>query len=151
MDIRIAPERADTPEALALLEAGDAYAAALYPAESNHMIDASTLMQPHIAFFVARVDGMAAATGAAARYDGYGEIKRMYVMPQYRGLGLGKRMLEHVCAHMRAQGLPFARLETGVISVEARTLYERAGFTLIGPFGDYRPDPNSVFYELALG
>jgi putative acetyltransferase len=151
MQIQIAPERADTPEALVMLEAGDAYAASLYPAESNHLLDASTLMQPHIAFFVARVDGVAAATGAAAHYAGYGEIKRMYVMPQYRGLGLGRRMLAHVCAHMRAAGLPFARLETGVASVEARTLYERAGFAMIDPFGDYHADPNSVFYELALG
>lgn len=150
MRITIAPERPDTPEALAILNASDAYAAALYPAESNHLLDVAALTEPHVTFLVARVEGRAAATGAAVRYDGYGEIKRMFVLPQYRGLGIGRRMLDELCDRIRAGGLLLARLETGIHQPSALSLYERAGFRRIGPFGSYSGDPLSVFYELHL-
>ena len=52
--IEIAVENPDQAEVHALLAASDAYMASLYPAESNHMVDVSTLKQPHVTFLVAR-------------------------------------------------------------------------------------------------
>jgi ribosomal protein S18 acetylase RimI-like enzyme len=77
----------------------------------------------------------------------YGEIKRMYVRPVFRGQGLAKLMVEHLAAHAREQGVKVLRLETGIHQVEAIGLYERMGFNRIGPFGPYRDDPLSRFYE----
>ena len=150
MLITIASERPDTPEVLAILAASDTFAASLYPAESNHLIDAAALLAPHVLFLVARVDGVAAATGAVVGYDEYGEIKRLFVLPPYRRLGLGRRMLHALLDHLRAHGFSMARLETGIYNTEALALYERAGFVKVDPFGDYVEDPLSVFYEIHL-
>jgi putative acetyltransferase len=150
MHITVAPERPDTLEVLAILTASDTFAASIYPAESNHMMDPTALLEPDVFFLVARVDGVAAATGAVVCYAGYGEIKRMFVLPHYRGLGLGRRVLQALLDHLRRQGVSLARLETGIYNVEALGLYERAGFQKVGPFGDYAEDSFSVFYELRL-
>jgi putative acetyltransferase len=48
-------------------------------------------------------------------------------------------------------GLRQARLETGVAQREALGLFEKAGYRLRGPFGDYRDDRLSVFMEKDLG
>ena len=62
------------------------------------------------------------------------------------------RTLEALIAHARSEGLARLSLETGVqpTFIAARGLYARAGFVECGPFGDYRPDPNSVFLTIDL-
>ena len=74
----------------------------------------------------------------------------MYVMPEFRGLQLGRRMLEELEARARSSGLQVARLETGVAQPEALGLYERAGYQRRGPFGSYPEDPLCVFMEKSL-
>jgi putative acetyltransferase len=128
----------------------DAYAAALYPAESNHMVDAALLAQPHVIFCVARQHGRALGCGAAVLCEGYAELKRMYVHEDARGLGLGARILAHLEAEVACHGVRTLRLETGVVSHPARRLYEKSGYAQIGPFGEYWDDPLSVFYEKTL-
>ena len=71
----------------------------------------------------------------------------MYVRPQFRGLGLGKLMLQHLADYARQQGVAVLRLETGIYQPEAIGFYERYGFQRIPPFGAYKEDPLSVFYE----
>ena len=146
--IRIDIENPDQPEVAELLEAGDAYMASLYPAESNHMLDIASLQRPGVIFLVARVDGRALGCGAVVSSgDGWAEIKRMFVSPQARGLKLGRRLLERIDAIARENGERRLRLETGGKQPEALALYRSAGFTEIGPFGAYRPDPLSLFME----
>jgi putative acetyltransferase len=74
----------------------------------------------------------------------------MYVRPSYRGRGFGKRLLDHLAAYSLQQGVGVLRLETGIYQTEALSLYERYGFQRIGPFGGYREDPLSVFFEKRL-
>lgn len=148
--LQIASESPLAPEVAELFALSDAYAAALYPAESNHMVDAPLLAQPHVIFCVARQDGRALGCGAAVLYDDYAEIKRMYVHEEARGLGLGACILAHLEGEAAGRGVRTLRLETGVISHPARRLYEKCGYRRIGPFGDYGDDPLSVFYEKRL-
>jgi ribosomal protein S18 acetylase RimI-like enzyme len=75
----------------------------------------------------------------------------MYVRPEFRGMGFAKLMLNHLSDYAREQGISLLRLETGIHQHEAIGLYERMGFQRVPPFGDYKPDPNSVFFEKALG
>jgi GNAT superfamily N-acetyltransferase len=82
--------------------------------------------------------------------EAYGEIKRMYVRPRWRGRGYGHRILERLEAHARERGIRLLRLETGIGLVEAITLYERTGFAVCPPFGPYRDDPLSACYEKRL-
>lgn len=151
MSITITPERPDTPDASALVEELDKYLLPLYPIESHHGLDVSQLLAEQIAFFVLRVDGAPAGCGAVKFYGSeYGEVKRMFVRPDYRGQGLSKRMLSFLEEYTHAQGIPLLRLETGFLQDEAISLYRRMGFVEIGPFGPYKPDPLSLFFEKRL-
>jgi putative acetyltransferase len=148
-------ETPDQPEVRDMLARLDAYCAALYPAESNHLLDVASLMQGDVLFLVARdVDG--AAVGCAAlvnrQHDGsvYGEIKRMFVDERKRGLGTGRKLIEHLVMFARMSGLSLLRLETGIHQPEAIGLYERMGFERRAPFGDYQDDPLSLFMEMPL-
>lgn len=141
-------ETPDQPEVRAMLDKLDAYCAALYPAESNHLMDIASLMQGDVLFLVARdVEGRAVGCAALVNRGGYGEVKRMYVDEARRGLGTGRQLLEHLAMFARMSGLQQLKLETGIHQPEAIGLYERFGFTRCEPFGDYRPDPLSLFME----
>jgi putative acetyltransferase len=143
--IVIAP--ADPAGAADLIRELDAYQASLYPAESNHLLPLESLRQANVTFLVARVEGAIAGCGAFVRHADYAEIKRMFVSPHFRGLKLGRRLLEEIETRIRAHGLTLARLETGISQPEALGLYASAGYVRCGPFGDYQEDPLSVFME----
>jgi ribosomal protein S18 acetylase RimI-like enzyme len=151
MTITITPERPDTADAAQLIAELDAYLMPLYPIESHHGYDVGKLLREGVAFFVIRHHDAAAGCGGIQIFGGaYGELKRMYVRPAFRGLGLAKRLLDHLSAYARERTIPLLRLETGIHQHEAIGLYERAGFRRIAPFPPYVDDPLSVFYEKAL-
>lgn len=76
----------------------------------------------------------------------------MYTLETARRSGVGRALIDHVIAAACDQGLRRLSLETGSwpYFAPARALYVSAGFVECGPFGDYRPDPNSVFMTLDL-
>jgi putative acetyltransferase len=150
-DMKIQAETPDQPEVRALLARLDAYCAALYPAESNHLMDIRSLTGPDVVFLVARDDaGRAAGCGALVSRDSYGEIKRMFVDPACRGRGIAAALMDELSARAAALGIRQLNLETGIHQPEAIALYRRAGFARCAPFGDYLSDPLSVFMGKAL-
>jgi putative acetyltransferase len=152
MPITIVQERPDTPEAVALIAELEAFLNPLYPPESRHGLSVEALIAQGVDFFVARREGAAAGCGGLLCVDrDYAEVKRMYVRPAHRGQGLGALILGRLEQHALARGLPVLRLEMGVTQPAAQRLYERFGFRQIPPFGPYRPDPLSLFYEKRLG
>jgi putative acetyltransferase len=141
-------ERPDQPDVVALIEALDAYANALYPPESNHLLDIAALCDPAVTFLVVRDGSTAVGCGAVLRDPrGWGEVKRMYVRPDQRGRGIGSRVLAAIEEIACRDDVPLLRLETGIHNTEALALYRRKGFVDCAPFGDYAPDPLSVFME----
>ena len=109
------------------------------------------LIAESVAFFVIRTDGQPAGCGGIKLFGTeFGELKRMYVRPQFRGSGLGKRLIDHLAAYACEQRVALLRLETGIYQREAISLYERVGFYRIPPFGAYRPDLLSLCYEKPL-
>jgi putative acetyltransferase len=134
-----------------LIAALDRYLSSLYPPASNHFLDLEQLSQPDVRFFVARRGGAPLACGAL-RIDaaGYGEVKRMYVAPGARGAGLGRAILACIEDQAAREGLALMRLETGIHQAAARALYRSGGYAECAPFGEYRPDPLSVFMEKRL-
>lgn len=151
MPVTIAREPVRQPEVLRLLEMSDAYMADLYPAESNHLLDVSSLEKPGVEFFVARNDGRIVGCCALVDAgDGTAEIKRMFVDPESRGLSIGRRLMEMLDSAGREMGLVAIRLETGISQPEALGLYRRFGYVEIGPFGTYKADPLSLFMEKRL-
>jgi putative acetyltransferase len=150
--IEIAPASPRAPEALALLRQSDAYFAALYPAESNHLLDVDELDRPEVSFLLARREGSALGCGALVLGPsvGEGELKRLFVVPEARGLGVGREVLLALEALARGGGVRVLRLETGVAQPESLGLYRDHGYAERGPFGGYGPDPLSVFMERIL-
>jgi GNAT superfamily N-acetyltransferase len=148
MTIDIVMERPDAPDAIMLIEELETHLAPFYPATSRHGYSVEKLIQQGVAFFVTRQDGVPAGCGGVQFFGSeYGELKRMFVRPQFRRLGLAKLMLNHLEAYAREHGVVVLRLETGVHQTNAIRLYEQYGFQNIPPFGAYVDDPLSRFYE----
>ena len=149
--IVISPERPDTQDAIALITELEGVLDPLYPSESRHGYSVEKLLREGVAFFVIRNnDDLVGCGGVQLFGSEYAEIKRMYVRPQFRGKGFARLMLDHLAEYSRSNGVYVLRLETGIHQHEAIGLYERAGFQSIPPFGEYKPDPNSRFYEKRL-
>ncbi|MEV0412690.1 GNAT family N-acetyltransferase [Streptomyces sp. NPDC050448] len=70
--------------------------------------------------------------------DGDAELKRMYVVPEARGLGLARRILAELESDARTAGRTRMALETGDQQPEAIALYLSSGYTLSEKFGHYR-------------
>lgn len=152
-EITIAEESPRQDEVIAFIRELDAYHIRLYPAEANHLMDIDGLCVPEIRFFVARRAHEALGIGAlwVKAAGNYGEIKRMYVRPDTRGLGVGVKLLGVIERRAQAERLDALMLETGTLNTEALGLYRRAGFHTRGPFGDYHDHPLCVFMEKRLG
>lgn len=151
MAVVIAQERPDTEEAQALIHELETYLRPLYPLSSQHGLSVERLIQEGVVFCVVRCDGAAAGCGGI-KFCGqeYGELKRMYVRPAFRGLGLAKLVIDHLEAIARQRGVNLVRLETGTRQHEALGLYERMGYRRRGPFGEYGEDPFNRFFEKRL-
>lgn len=151
MSTIITAERPDTADAMGLIAELEDYLEPLYPSESRHGLSVARLLEEKVAFFLIRHAGLPAGCGGVKLYDReYGEVKRMYIRPPFRGLGLAKLLLNQLAAYAQQQGVELLRLETGIYQTEAIGLYERFGFQQIPPFGPYQPDPLSLFYEKRL-
>jgi putative acetyltransferase len=108
------------------------------PGATHFRLDADEVAEGHGAFVVAARGGAPVGCGAVRRIaERTGEIKRMYVIPEERGRGVGRALLAALEGEARSLGLTRLLLETGVRQEEAIALYERAGFTRIEPFGEY--------------
>jgi putative acetyltransferase len=148
----IAREDPRQPEIQRLVRELDAMFEALYPAESNHLLDIETLAGEDTRFFVVRLEGEALGCGALWLHRDYGEVKRVYVRPEARGNRIGHLILHRLEEEARMLDLPLLRLETGIHQPEALGLFAAAGFAQCGAFGDYPgDDANSVFMEKRIG
>jgi len=149
--MNVALESPDQPEVIALIAELDAYQDTLYPPESRHSLDLASLKQPNVLFVVARNSALRAhGCGAVVLNPEFGELKRMYVSPQCRGQGVGKRLITLLESKAAELGCILLKLETGPFQPEALGLYERCGYERRGPFGQYANDPTSVFMQKHL-
>ena len=139
-------------EIKALIESLDSYMLGLYPVESTHRVEPSTLASQNARFFSALLDDVMVGCGGIMLKNNYAEIKRIFVSPQARGLGVGHKLLERLETEARQLGFNSLRLETGIYQPEALALFRARGFTPRLSFGDYPDnDPNSIFMEKQIG
>ena len=151
-EIEIVAVAADSPEAVELIgELDEHLMGHPYPPQSRHAYSVEKLLREQVVFFVTRCRGKLAGCGGIKMFGSdYGEVKRMFVRPEFRGRGLGKAMLRRLAEYARDQGAGVLRLETGIYEVEAIGLYERYGFKRRAPFGEYVEDPMSVYFEKSI-
>ncbi|MEV5757891.1 MarR family winged helix-turn-helix transcriptional regulator [Streptomyces tendae] len=138
--VTVVPVDARTADARACL---DAYAADL-DARFPEGFDPADLVGPGEvsgdagAFLVAYEEGLPVGCGALRRTGpGVGEIKHVWVHADARRLGLARRLLDALEAEAAARGLAVVRLDTHPALIEARTMYERAGYTEIPAYSDH--------------
>jgi len=149
MPLTITQESPDAPDAVLLINELEEHLDSFgYPKESRHGFSVEKLLREGVPFFVMRRDNIPVGCGGIKLFGTeYGEVKRMYIRPAYQGQGLGKAMLRHLADYAQQQHVPLLRLETGIYQVAAIKLYEGFGFRRRGPFGEYRDDPVSVYFE----
>ena len=96
-------------------------------------------------FWVA-LDGGRVVGTAALREDGLDSatLKRMYLLPGYRGKGIGLRLLRRAIGHAKENGFGLVQLDTTLRQPRAIRLYERYGFGKIGEEGE------NLFYRLTI-
>ena len=139
MQFSIAQESPDQADIYPLIQALDQTLDSEYEGFCNYRLDVSALLAPQIRFFVARETASRNVLGiGAVRFnEGFAEVKRMYSIPEARGIGVGEAILVKILATIRAEGETTARLETGDKLVAAVGLYKKYGFLPIPAFGEY--------------
>lgn len=154
------------PDALLLIEAVQEEYVLRYGGRDDTPLDPLMFEPPAGSFYVgyAELDGATRAevpvvSGAWRRRGDVevngcrdcAEIKRMYVVPQARGLGLARRMLAHLERTAAEAGARAMVLETGSAQPEAIALYESSGYTRIESFGHYQWSPKNRCFGKVLG
>lgn len=111
--------------------------------------DATEMMRPRGAFFVAMSDDLpVGCVGLKGSRGNIGEIKRLWVAPSARGLGLGRRLMETAESAARRNSVKILRLDTNSVLAEALRLYRTTGWIAIDRFND-DPYPD-LFFEKRL-
>jgi DNA-binding MarR family transcriptional regulator/GNAT superfamily N-acetyltransferase len=99
--------------------------------------DDDQLRLPAGLLLIARLDGRAVGCGALKLHgDAPAELKRMWVAPDARGLGLGRRMLRELEQQAGVHRVSTLHLETNATLTEAIALYRSGGYTEVAAFND---------------
>ena len=151
--MRSGPESFDSPDVRELCEAQQAELLALYDGEADigPKRDAWMFVPPDGVFVVVRDGDRAVACGGIARFDETrAEVKRMYVVPDARGRGLGRRVLLELEDQARGFGYAGLVLETGDRSAAALSLYESSGYERMDCYPPYDTRELSLCFEKRL-
>ncbi len=152
--VEIAPRRPDDPSAIGCLERyveelSGRLTSGFEPALARPLTPAD-LVPPAGVLLVATLRGEALGCGALRFHPGQpAEIKRMWVAPSVRGLGVGRRLLEDLECRAGDGGAEHVQLDTNRALVEAIALYRSAGYRQVAPFNDERYA--DLWFEKALG
>lgn len=145
MSVEVRRTDGHDPVALDLVAAMVEETGRLYePGLARSPLAPEELSPPGGGFVVLSEDGRAVAGGGVKRSAAHaGEIKRMYVVPEARGRGVGAALLaalEELAHHL---GYAVVRLDTGAKHARARRMYLRAGYV---PVPDYNGNPYAAFW-----
>jgi putative acetyltransferase len=147
------PDSFDSPDVQALVLAQQEEMRGLYEGEADigPTREAAMFVEPEGIFLVVRDEGRAIACGGICRFDdARAELKRMYVVPEARGRGLGRDVLEALETEARRLGYRAVVLETGDRQPEAMGLYESSGYERIPCYPPYSGRALSLCFEKVL-
>ena len=148
--INVEPANPTNSDVTALLRQSHALMRQLFDEDDCHFLDISALTAPNIRFFAAYRDDVAVGTGAISLMSDYAEIKSMFTHPDARELGVAQAVLSKLIATAETLEMSELKLETGVGLDAAHALYQKNGFKICGPFGDYSASEASIFMRRAL-
>ncbi len=108
------------------------------------VVDAPSMREPAGSFVIARSDDQVVSCGGVQQHDRRtGEIKRMWVHTDWRGVGLGRRMLRRLERAVADAGYHRVILDTNASLTEAITMYERSGYR---PIARYNENPYAMHW-----
>jgi putative acetyltransferase len=150
--IRLSFEDPCSAVASVLIEALSAEIRARYPGnDGSGNFNPQEALAPGAAFVIAWKEQVAVGCGALRPSEpGVAEIKRMYVVPEYRGQRIGGLLLEKLEEKARVLGYRSVKLETGWKQPESIRLYERCGYHRIPCYPPYEDQDESVCYAKDL-
>ncbi|GLC81493.1 GNAT family N-acetyltransferase [Lacrimispora brassicae] len=97
---------------------------------------------------VAYREGEPVACGAFKMYDeDHAELKRIYVEPSHRKMGLGAELVRRLEAKAKIKGYRWCILETGKPLEAACCMYKKAGYKVVPNYGQYADMPDSICME----
>jgi len=135
VDPRSAAARSAVEQYFAELD--DRFESGFAPDRGGAEADAVSLRRPTGAFVIMSTDDLTIGCGGVQRIDDEtAEIKRMWIHHEWRGLGLGSRLLERLEAEVIELGYSRVVLDTNESLDEAIALYGRSGYTSIGRYND---------------
>ncbi|MGI8557544.1 MAG: GNAT family N-acetyltransferase [Solirubrobacteraceae bacterium] len=147
MDLVLLEETIDEPSGTLLLDGFEAEIASLYPGwhrDIGPSAGAMELAAPAGGFVVAYMSGQPSGCGGFKQIDARcAELKRMYVRPQTRGLGVGRKLLARIEELAARAGYERIRLDTGTSQREAQGLYRSHGYLEIP---DYNGNPLATLW-----
>ncbi len=114
------------------------------------MLDIEGLKVPSIKFWSIWEDEKLIGCGALKFLEnGHGEFKSIRIADEFRNMGYGLKLLNHIIIEAKKNGVDKISLETGAGNFfkPARKLFESAGFKKCKPFAHYKEDQNSCYYS----
>ena len=119
---------------------------------SDHAFYAQFNKVDHIKYVViAYENNLAIGCGAIKAYDEKTmEVKRMYVLESFRGLGVASQILSDLETWSASLGMEYCVLETGLQQPEAIQLYTKNDYKIIPNYGQYQGVSNSVCFQKSL-
>lgn len=146
--LTVAAEDPNSEAAAHLIRQLSASLAELYGDDGSGNFAPADVCVPRSAFVIARWKGEPVGCGAIRPLEEeIAEIKRMYVLPEGRRRGIGRRVMEELERLAGEFGYRAIWLETGLQQPDAIALYERSGYRRRACYGPYVDDPRSVCFE----
>lgn len=150
MDIVVSPESPLSDEAALLFAGSQRAMEAVFPPEEIFTVFPEEMTGAGRFFYVARRGGRALGCVAAVDRDGYTEVKRLFVAPEGRGLGVGRALMRALETQAQARHMARVRLETGPVLLAAVGLYRSLGYVECAAFGGYPDIESNLFMEKTL-
>jgi GNAT superfamily N-acetyltransferase len=142
--IRVVKTTSENPDFISLIKTFDIFLWERYPELKNDYWG-NNLIEFNSNVFIIYLNGKAVACGCFKKYNtNTVELKRMFVSPEARGLGLAQRVIKELENEAIDQGFETMILETLYKQIEAINLYQKVGFEIVENYEPYEGLTNSV-------
>lgn len=143
-ELQVVKTTSENPDFIALIKTFDAFLWERYPELKNNYWG-NNLIEFNPNVFIIYLNEKAVACGCFKKYNkNTAELKRMFVSPDARGLGLAQKIIKGLENEAKSQGFEIMVLETLYKQIEAINLYQKVGFEIVANYEPYIGLTNSV-------
>jgi len=142
--IKVVKTTSENPDFISLIKTFDTFLWERYPELKNDYWG-NNVIEFNANVFLVYLDEKPVASGCFKKYNANTvELKRMFVSPEARGLGLAQLVIKELETEAKSQGFETMILETLYKQIEAIGLYQKVGFSIVDNYEPYVGLPNSV-------